>query len=95
MDNNVYPSESDLNDFRATLESVPTNFLDGARTLAVFINHTGYGEANLAEAAETMELHTRGWSGCENIVEAAQGTIWWALYWRSTHRGGHYYFQRA
>jgi len=41
-----------------------------------------------------LELHTGGWSGNEEIISYLQKTIFWMLYWDSTHRGGHYYFKK-
>jgi len=40
-----------------------------------------------------LELHTGGWSGNEDIIEALHQTFLWSLYWRGTLRGGHYYFK--
>jgi len=40
-----------------------------------------------------FELHTGGWSGNEDIVDALMGTIFWMLCWESSRRGGHFYFE--
>ena len=42
-----------------------------------------------------LELHTGGWSGNEDIIEALHGAwngMFWFLYWQKSTRGGHYYF---
>lgn len=41
----------------------------------------------------TLELHTLGWSGNEEIISALMHTaFWWISWWRIT-RGGHYYLE--
>lgn len=40
-----------------------------------------------------LELHTGGWSGNEDIVYALQeNTLFWAMAWMKSERGGHYTF---
>lgn len=42
---------------------------------------------------KTLELHTGGWSGNEDIIIALeQNRLFWSLYWKKSVRGGHYYF---
>jgi len=40
-----------------------------------------------------LELHTGGWSGNEDIIAELQQTWFWIMYWVTSHRGGHYYFE--
>ena len=40
-----------------------------------------------------LELHTCGWSGNEEIIDALMGTMFWMMCWESSRRGGHYYFE--
>ena len=40
----------------------------------------------------TLELHTGGWSGNEDIVNALSQSMFWHLYWEKSCRGGHHYF---
>jgi len=41
----------------------------------------------------TYTIHTAGWSGNEDIIQAMKKNyIFWALYWESASRGGHYTF---
>ena len=40
-----------------------------------------------------LELHTLGWSGNEDIIQALkQNFIFWSMNWDMSRRGGHYYF---
>ncbi len=43
----------------------------------------------------SLELHTLGWSGNEDMIEALQKNknLFWMLFWQRTDRGGHYYFE--
>ena len=40
-----------------------------------------------------LQLHTGGWSGNEEIIAALHPTAFWGLFWESSRRGGHYYFE--
>jgi hypothetical protein len=40
-----------------------------------------------------LELHTGGWSGNEDIIEALMPTEFWLFYWIKSERGGHFYFE--
>ena len=42
---------------------------------------------------ETLELHTGGWSGNEDIIDALRETMFWLMCWHRCERGGPYYFQ--
>lgn len=48
-----------------------------------------YAERN----GNKFELHTGGWSGNEEIIEALMDTMFWSMCWESSRRGGHYYFE--
>jgi hypothetical protein len=44
--------------------------------------------------AWSLVLHTGGWSGNEEIIEALQKNfIFWSMTWQKSERGGHYYFK--
>ena len=52
-----------------------------------------YGDWGFKKEPHKLELHTGGWSGNEDIIEALMHNfIFWSMYWNQTHRGGHYYF---
>ena len=40
----------------------------------------------------TIELHTGGWSGNEDLIRALQKSYFWS-FWRISKVGGHYYFK--
>ncbi len=39
-----------------------------------------------------LTLHTGGWSGNEDIIDALKGTMFWYFHWQISRRGGHYWF---
>lgn len=40
-----------------------------------------------------LELHTFGWSGNEEIINALKcNLLFYTFYWEKSTRGGHYYF---
>ena len=41
---------------------------------------------------ERLTLITGGWGGNEDIIRALEGSMFWVLYWESSHRGGKYTF---
>jgi len=41
----------------------------------------------------SLEIHTGGWSGHEEIIDELQCTMFWFFYWQKSERGGHYYFK--
>lgn len=46
------------------------------------------------DGLDILELHTGGWSGNEDIINAMErnGFLWGFLWWKS-ERGGHYWFE--
>ncbi|MEK6880188.1 MAG: hypothetical protein AABY22_11290 [Nanoarchaeota archaeon] len=40
-----------------------------------------------------LELHTLGWSGNEDIIDALRKSNFWQICWQKSIRGGHYYFE--
>jgi hypothetical protein len=59
-----------------------------------FIENWGFDHINKERPVLLLELHTGGWSGNEDIVEALQKhKLFWMMWWWKTERGGHYYFE--
>jgi hypothetical protein len=59
-----------------------------------FVQSWGLDHIHKEKPVLLLELHTGGWSGNEDIVEALQNnTLFWMMWWWKTERGGHYYFE--
>ncbi len=52
-----------------------------------------YGDWGFVRTRHKLELHTGGWSGNEDILEALHHNfLFWSMCWKSSRRGGHYVF---
>ena len=59
-----------------------------------FIEKWGLDHIHKKRPVLWLELHTGGWSGNEDIIEALQKhKLFWMMWWCKTERGGHYYFE--
>lgn len=59
-----------------------------------FIENWGLDHIHNERSVLMLELHTCGWSGNEDIIEALQNhKLFWTMWWWKTERGGHYYFE--
>lgn len=59
-----------------------------------FIENWGIDNIHNERPVLMLELHTGGWSGNEDIIEALQNhKLFWTMWWWKTERGGHYYFE--
>lgn len=86
---NRYPTEEELKYIREfDLPDKPVS------ELLDFIEQIWeYGDLGFIRSKHKLVLHTYGWSGNEDIIEALmQNFLFWALYWSVSKRGGHYYF---
>jgi len=53
-----------------------------------------YGDWGFIRTPHKLELHTGGWSGNEDIIEALhRNFLFWSMYWWNSRRGGHYIFR--
>ena len=43
---------------------------------------------------DMLYLHTWGWSGNEDIINALSETMFWHMHWQRSDRGGHYTFKK-
>jgi hypothetical protein len=92
IDGNGYPTEEALDflrsfhgsaeDMVAYIRSLMNN---GSSTLEDFIDDYGRDEKRLT-------LVTGGWSGCEDVISALNGTMFNIMFWESSHRGGKHTF---
>lgn len=54
----------------------------------------GWGFSLKGKRVLRLELHTGGWSGNENIIDALKHNyLFWSLNWERSRRGGHYWFR--
>ena len=85
-----YPTDEELK--RIAEWDISKNGIDGLLELIESIwwcPEYGYGFAE-----GKLQLHTLGWSGNEDIIAALQANfIFWSIYWKSSERGGHYFFE--
>jgi hypothetical protein len=52
-----------------------------------------YGDWGFIRKKHRLELHTGGWSGNEDIIDALRNNfLFWHMYWYSHRRGGHFVF---
>jgi len=50
-------------------------------------------DGGFVKKGKKLELHTYGWSGNEDIIQALQDNhFFFSLYWDKSEKGGHYYF---
>ncbi len=48
----------------------------------------------IGKSKKRLELHTGGWSGNEDIINALRNNrLFFPIYWYKSERGGHYYFK--
>ena len=92
----MYPSKADLKriaDWKGTLREL-IEFLQGLWEYDPPVLRKGRSSFD-RKLAYKLDVHTWGWSGNEDIIEALHPTMLWILYWRSSRRGGHYEFEIA
>jgi hypothetical protein len=54
----------------------------------------GFNYKRKYDGFRTLELHTFGWSGNEDIILALKQNFgFWSCFWRKSEAGGHYYFR--
>jgi hypothetical protein len=89
MDKNGYP-------VAAELESIQEWPVDkGYSALMEYVKELWHWDDYFDEIDEkNFELHTGGWSGNEEIIEALMSNqMFWSLCWKESTRGGHYKFE--
>ena len=88
MDKDGYPDDAELEQIRTW------DVKDSLGLVEFLCERWRYSEYfTFDPSAGTLELHTAGWSGNEDLVSALHAnTLFWTLYWQMDKRGGHYYF---
>jgi len=89
-DGHRYPSKEELDKIRKWKDV----FGEGAKKLIDYIEDLWwYSDEGVERKGKTLKLHTLGWSGNEDIIDALRQSYFWLLYWEKTERGGHYTFK--
>lgn len=98
-----YPSYADLEkisnwpglDGKGLLEFVKTIWWN-ADTLVEFDENKDHRQARYPGARYQWTLHTGGWPGNEDIIDAMmENFVWWSQHFYSQHRGGHWTFDET
>lgn len=64
-----------------------------AHKLIEYLETIWWHEEGIQFNGRTLHLHTYGWSGNEDIIQAMKGSQFWMRFWDTTRRGGHYTFK--
>lgn len=86
MDKHGYPEDHELDKIKSWPYDDPLGLIWYIEDLWKYEEYFSFDDNNL-------ELHTGGWSGNEDIIEALQSTMFWKFYWVISRRGGHYFFK--
>ena len=89
MTSEGYPEDEEL----AEVKELGFDFKAGCDRMGELLEATGYCRGYGYPTDGSFELHTGGWSGCEELIAAAMESMWWLRYWYQTTRGGHYLFK--
>lgn len=69
----------DFNDFAGLME---------------FVKELWHWDDYIEQDGNIYKLHTGGWSGNEDIINAlAKNSLFWLMCWVESRRGGHYIFE--
>jgi len=88
MDENGYPTEEELKEL-TYLANLP-KCRDTIKRIEELWAYNGWG---FVLVDSELELHAGGWSGNEDIIRTLFGTLFWAMCWKKSERGGHHYFE--
>ena len=87
MDEHGYPTEAELIEIREW----PHTDIDG---LIEFCQELTEAYGTWTIEGRKAEFSTGGWSGNEDVLGAmADNSMFWAICWVSSRRGGHYEFE--
>jgi hypothetical protein len=88
MDDNGYPSDEELK----AIEEY--DLPGGVEGLVDMIKDLWHYECGFVRKGKVLELHTGGWSGNEDIIDALERNMcFFMFYWQKSERGGHHYFE--
>jgi len=90
-DINHYPTEEELEIIKKwDITKDPIGLVD---YLEDVWEYADMGIVRRGKNVINLELHTYGWSGNEEIIEALHVNLFFMFYWQKSLRGGHYYFK--
>jgi hypothetical protein len=84
-----YPSEDVLQYFRTFVINSPAAL---ENYLSILRREWHYEDWGFCRSGTSLTLHTGGWSGNENIIEALEDNFGFWIFWEASRRGGHYDF---
>ena len=87
LDNNGYPSEEELK----TITKLG-NLKDSDALIDYLNDRWNWEDICFKYDGKNLILHTGGWSGNEDMIDALYNTLFWHRYWKSSQRGGHFKF---
>jgi len=95
MDIDGYPTEEELSIIEKWNFSTETFEADMVHFIEYIKERWKYAEVGYFKyEGQKLELHTGGWSGNEDMIDAIQkNTMFWVFTWQQSKRGGHYYFK--
>jgi hypothetical protein len=95
VDNDGYPTEETLEEiesFQIHRHEDARDLLDQIQPLWIWDGYFDY--RGIIDGEHCYRIHTGGWSGHEDIIEALKGNLmFWMLAWEESRRGGHYQFK--
>lgn len=97
-DKNGYPTEEELQRVREwDAIKDPKGLIEHIGSIW---NYAEWGFVFIEKGGKwKLELHTGGWSGNEEIIDALQENGdpagFWFWYWQQSKRGGHYWFDNS
>lgn len=89
MDDDNYPTDEELDQLEA-FEGTPAGFVEAVRQLWDYPDAVRVEDATdrLGRPVKRVSMVTLGWSGNESVVSVVGRTMFHALWWESSHRGG-------
>lgn len=91
MDDDGYPTEETLRVIREWPWQDGNALFDYLAAAWIYDN---YRDPDVGDGTATFS--TGGWSGHEDMIDAAaENRMWWTMHWHSSTRGGHYVFKRT
>jgi len=84
-----YPTTEELIEIKKLAEEVSGA---GVARLVEFLE-TVWNHDGIKKKPKSLELHTLGWSGNEDIIGVLSQTAFWFVCWQKSERGGHFCFK--